>query len=339
MTNNIDFSNVTVFTDIHYGMKNNNRDHNDSCERFIKWIIEESKSRNIKTCIFGGDWHHVRAAINISTLNYSVSGLQLLNDYFDNVIFILGNHDLFYRDKYEIHSIPYITQFPKIKIIDKITEIQDIAFVPWLVGDDWKSVPSIKSKYMFGHFELPRFYMNAAVEMPDHGELNSEHFKNQLQVFSGHFHKRQNKGKIWYIGNAFPHNYSDAWDDDRGVMFWKPGCTPEFKTWQDAPKYRTLKLSQLVSNPQAYIDSNTFAKISTDVNATYEDISFIKDLLENTLNAKEIKIVPYKAEDNETLEESDINFESVDTIVISHLQSIDSTLIDKDMLIKLYGEI
>jgi hypothetical protein len=41
---------------------------------------------------------------------------------------------------------------------------------------------------MFGHFELPKFKMNAMVEMPDHGLLNETHFANQTQVFTGHFH-------------------------------------------------------------------------------------------------------------------------------------------------------
>ena len=332
----IDFSKCAVFSDIHYGMRNNSRDHNDSCEKFVKWMIERSKERGIKTCIFSGDWHHVRSAINISTLNYSVSGLKLLNDYYDNTIFVIGNHDLFYRDKYEIHSLPYISQFSKIKIIDSMTEIGDVAFVPWLVADDWKKVPNLKAPYMFGHFELPKFKMNAMVEMPDHGLLNATHFVNQKQVFSGHFHKRQHLGNIWYIGNAFPHNFADAWDDDRGMMFWTPGQTPEFLSWPDAPKYRTLSLSQVVEDPGKFIDDKTFAKINIDISVTYEDINFIKELLEIELNAREIQLITQKLDDPDMLDEADINFESVDTIVISHLQSIDSTIMDKNELIKLY---
>jgi DNA repair exonuclease SbcCD nuclease subunit len=339
MSKDPDFSHVSIFTDIHYGLKNNSREHNDSCERFIKWMIEQSEDRNIKTCIFGGDFHHVRSAINISTLNYSVSGLKLLNDYFDHTIFILGNHDLFYRDKYEIHSLPYITQFPKITVVDSMREIGDVAFVPWLVADEWKSVPKLKAPYMFGHFELPRFKMNAMVEMPDHGLLNATHFVNQKQVFSGHFHKRQNSGKIWYIGNAFPHNFADAWDDDRGAMFWKPGETPEFLAWPDAPKYRTLTLSQVVANPTKYIDDKTFAKITIDIDTNYEDVNFIRDLLEHDLNAREIQMITAKVNELDQLDEEDINFESVDTIVISHLQSIESTVMDKNELIRIYQEI
>ena len=192
---------------------------------------------------------------------------------------------------------------------------------------------------MFGHFELPRFKMNAMVEMPDHGQLNADHFANQKQVFSGHFHKRQNVGKIWYIGNAFPHNYADAWDDDRGMMIWKPGQTPIFKSWPGAPKYRTLSLSQVISNPHQYVDDKTFAKITIDINANYEDINFIRELLENELNAREVQMITAKVDDIESIDDMNINFESVDTIVVSHLQTIDSNTIDKNELIKIYQEI
>lgn len=332
----IDFSKTVVFTDLHFGLRNNNRDHNITCENFIKWMIEQAEEWGSKTCIFAGDYHHVRNAINVSTLNYSVSGLKFLNDYFDDVVFLLGNHDLFYRDKYEIHSIPYIDQFPNIHLIDKTTVIGDVAFVPWLVGDDWKQIAKIRSPYMFGHFELPRFKMNAMVEMPDHGQLNAEHFKNQQQVFSGHFHKRQNRDNIWYIGNCFPHDYSDAWDDDRGLMFWEPGKEPQFKSYPHAPRYRTLPLSKLLTDPLTYIDSLTYARIGVDIEINYEELNFLKETFEHEIQAKEIVMQNQNLEDAELSENAEINFESVDTIVISHLQSIESNTIDNKKLVEIY---
>lgn len=333
----IDFSKCVAFTDIHLGLKNNSREHNALCEGFIDWMAEEAANFGAKTCIFLGDWHHIRSAINISTLNYSVSCLRKLNNYFDTTIFIIGNHDLFYRDKYEIHSIPYINEFPNILPIEKTTTIGDVCFSPWLVDEEWKKIQKIQAPYMFGHFELPKFKMNAMIEMPDHGQLNREHFVNQKQVFSGHFHKRQSfEDRIWYIGNCFPHNYSDTWDDERGIMLWEPGKKPSFKTFPQAPKYRTLLLSQLLSGPRDYIDSKTYAKISIDVDVTYEEINFLKELLESNLGAKEISIQTVKTTDIDTNQNADINFESVDTIVISHLKSIESNTIDSQKLIQIY---
>lgn len=339
MAREIDFTKTVVFTDIHYGMRNNSRDHNASCEQFIRWMIERAEEWGSRTCVFGGDWHHNRSAINVSTLNYSVSGLKLLNSYFKDVVFLIGNHDLFYRDKYEIHSIPYIREFPNIHLIETNTVMGDVAFVPWIVGDDWKLVPKIKAPYMFGHFELPRFKMNAMVEMPDHGLLNETHFQHQQQVFSGHFHKRQNRTKIWYTGNCFPHNYADAWDDDRGIMLWEPGRDPTFKAWPDAPKYRTLNLSRVLQDPEAYIDDKTYARITVDLDITYEEAHFMKETFEQQLNAREVNLQVAKADEQASIADGDINFESVDTIVISHLNSIESNTIDRQQLVKIYQSI
>jgi DNA repair exonuclease SbcCD nuclease subunit len=334
---NIDFSKTIVFGDLHLGLKNNSREHNAKCEEFIIWMIEQAKIWNTKTCIFVGDWHHIRSAVNVSTLNYSVSCLKLLNDYFSNIIFLLGNHDVFYRDKLEIHSIPYINEFKNIHLIDSITIKDDIAFIPWLVGDEWKRIQNITQPYMFGHFELPTFKMNASIEMQDNGLLKMEHFVNQKQVFSGHFHKRQNKGKIWYIGNCFPHDFSDIFDEEnRGIMYWQPGKEPKFKYFPNTPKYKILQLSEVLDNPYQYIDNNTYAKIHLDVNIEYEDSNFLKEIFESELQCKSINFITKRIDEIEVDSNVAINFESVDSIVISHLQSIESNTLSKQYLINIY---
>ena len=100
------FNKAACFTDIHFGMKNNARQHNIDCENFVTWFIEEAKKRGSETCIFLGDWHHHRATLNTSTLNYSVSNVGFLAETFKNVYMIMGNHDLYYREKREINSMP-----------------------------------------------------------------------------------------------------------------------------------------------------------------------------------------------------------------------------------------
>jgi DNA repair exonuclease SbcCD nuclease subunit len=340
MNNSPDWSKVAVFGDIHFGLKSNSILHNQNCKDFLEWMITKAKAENVKTCIFLGDWHHIRNAINISTLNYSVTGLRMLNEAFDNVYFILGNHDIFFRDKLSLHSLPYANEFANITLIDSITIIKDFAFVPWLVGENWRKVTEIKQPYLFGHFELPKFKMNASIEMPDHGQLNREHFINQKIVFSGHFHKRQNQGKIWYSGNPFPHNYSDAWDDERGFMIWSPtDIKPIFYSWPTAPKYRTLTLSQLLLSPQTYIDNRTYARITIDLNLSYEDISWLKEQFESKLNALDISIIQTVSDNLTTDSDIAINFESVDTIVLSTLQSIESNTINKQRLIEIYHSV
>ena len=98
------FKTAACFTDIHYGLKQNSRLHLDDCHRYIDWFIAEAKARDAETCIFLGDWHHHRSSTNVSTMNYTVSNMERLGAAFEKVYVIMGNHDLFYRDKREIMS-------------------------------------------------------------------------------------------------------------------------------------------------------------------------------------------------------------------------------------------
>ena len=36
------FKKVACFTDIHFGLKGNSRVHNDDCEAFVIWFIEQA---------------------------------------------------------------------------------------------------------------------------------------------------------------------------------------------------------------------------------------------------------------------------------------------------------
>jgi len=212
------FKKAACFTDIHFGLKSNSQTHNQDCEDFVDWFIQQAKEQGCETAIFLGDWHHNRNSINLTTLDSSIRSLEKLGAAFEQFFWFPGNHDLFYKDKRDVHSSAFGRHIPGVTVVEKVTVIDDVTLVPWLVGDEWKTISQTKSKYMFGHFELPLFYMNAMVQMPDHGELQASHFVHQDYVFSGHFHKRQQRDKIVYMGNAFPHNFADTWDDERGMM-------------------------------------------------------------------------------------------------------------------------
>lgn len=336
------FDRAVIFTDIHFGMKNNSRQHNIDCEEFIKWMIDEAHKRGIKKCLFLGDWHHNRANINVSTLNYTTSNLKRLNDNFEEVVMITGNHDLYYREKREIHSVPMVDNYPNIRMVNDSMLIEDgAAFIPWLVDDEWKQLKDIDCKFMFGHFELPTFYMNALVQMPDHGGLSIEHLNRPEKVFSGHFHKRQERGNVIYPGNPFPHNYADAWDDERGCMFLDWNGTYEYLAWPDAPKYRTVPLSKLIDDADNILSNKTYCRITLDCPITYEEANFVKESFAAQYDLREIALLPSKKEEhtNDWQAGVDIQVENVDAIVLSQLNAIESTSMKKQMLVDIYNSL
>ena len=334
------FKKVACFTDLHVGLKSNSATHNQDCEDFVDWFIIESKSAGCETAIFLGDWHHNRNSINLITLDTSIRCLEKLGAAFEQFFWFPGNHDLFYKDKRDIHSSAFGKHIPGVTVVEGVTTIDDVTLVPWLVGEEWKNISKTKSKYMFGHFELPLFYMNAMVQMPDHGQLQATHFEHQDYVFSGHFHKRQSRGKIHYIGNAFPHNFADTWDDARGMMTLEWGGEPKFIDWPECPKFRTLKLSRLIDEKDTIIKSKMYLKVNLDIDISYEEANFLKETFMADKNIREISLIQEKISlDTTTDDTPDAEFNSVDQIVTEQLVSINSEQFDQKILLDIYNNL
>ena len=289
------FKQAACFTDIHFGNKNNSKQHNRDCSKFVDWFIEQSN--DCETCIFLGDWHHHRASVNVSTLNHSVENVGKLSRAFEHVYMIMGNHDLYYREKRDLNSLPYAGLFENVTLVEDALVKDDVALIPWLVGDEWKTLQKTKCRYMFGHFELPYFKMNAMVEMPDHGGINAEHLVSPEYVFTGHFHKRQNKGNVHYLGSPFPHNYADAWDDERGMMILEWGGKPEYVDFA-GPRYRTVPLSRLIDEPDVILNDKTYCRATLDIAISYEEASFIKETFSQQYGVREITLMPTKKEEH-----------------------------------------
>ena len=332
------FKNAACFTDIHFGLKQNSRLHLDDCHRFIDWFIAEAQERDCETCIFLGDWHHHRASVNVATMNATIKALKKLNDNFDKVYFITGNHDLYYRDKRDYNSVEFARDLPNFVMVDEHFVQDDVVIVPWLVGNEWKKIHKYQCKYLFGHLELPHFKMNALVEMPDHGGLNTQHLSGPEYVFSGHFHKRQVKGNIHYIGNAFPHNYADVGDDERGAMFLTWGGEPEYVSWAECPKYKVVMLSELLERHSELLDKYTNVRVKLDINISYEEANFIREKFAEQYGVRELHLLPIK-EEQEEFTGGDIHFESVDQIVLSQLSTIESEVIDPEKLTEIYNNL
>lgn len=334
------FKKVACFTDIHFGLKSNSSVHNKDCEEFVDWFISQAKAQGCETAIFLGDWHHNRNSINLITLDTSIRCLEKLGAAFEQFFWFPGNHDLFYKDKRDIHSSAFGRHIPGVTVVDSVWTKDDVTLVPWLVGEEWKTISQTKSKYMFGHFELPLFYMNAMVQMPDHGELQATHFQHQEYVFSGHFHKRQSRDKIHYIGNAFPHNFADTWDDQRGMMVLEWGGKPEYIDWDNAPKFRTIKLSELIDRKDDIMKSKMYLKVHLDIPISYEEANFIKEDFSSNYDIREMSLILEKNNIEGTVDDNpDAKFESVDQIVTEQLVNIDSEQFDQKLLLDLYNGI
>lgn len=340
MSDNL-FKRSTLLTDIHFGRNGNSAVANQDNLDFIEWFVEESKMYGAETCFMTGDWHDNRHNLNVSTMDYSIRGMEMLNEAFEKVYWLPGNHDLFYRDRRDVSSIAFAKFLPNVHVVREPTTIGGVTVLPWLIGDEYKTLKDTKSRYIFGHLELPGFMMNARVEMPSHDNgLNSDDLNKITSteyVFSGHFHFRQNKGKVIYAGNPFPFNFADDWDEERGMMFLEWGKDPFFKAWNSQPLFRTMKLSDLLSKPDTLLRDKMTVRVTIDIDISFEEAQLIKETFIKQYGLRKVELIHQHKSDAPTEFDPTIQFQSVDQIVVDGLLSVKSEELSPTRLVEMYN--
>jgi len=336
------FKKAVQFTDIHLGLKGNSKEHNNLCIEYINWLITESKEFGAETCIFNGDLFHQRNAINVLTFDYGIKLMELLSQNFEKVYLVVGNHDLFYRTSRNVHSLGFAKKYSNIHVVDEITKIDDCLFLPFLVKDEHKNLDLTNVKYVFGHLELPGYMLNNMIQMPDTGKETDEMFNTCEYVFSGHFHKRQVKTlksgtEIHYIGNTFPHNFSDSWDDKRGLVLLEYNSAPIYRDWDDCPKYKDGQLSAILQDHEYYCGYRTTLKANLDMDISIEDINFIREIFKQKYNMTDFIIRGGNMSVDGIVDE-ECEILSVDQVVNAQLEKLETTF-NKNLLIDIYNSL
>ena len=108
--------------------------------------------------------------------------------------------------------------------------------------------------------------------------------------------------------------------------------------WAKCPKYVMTGLKELLDRADDILDAQTHARVKLDVNISYEEANFIRETFAEKYKVRELQLLPIK-EEEEIFDGVDIQFESVDQIVIQQLETIESNLVDTQKLISIYREI
>ncbi len=338
-----------LFTDIHHGRKGNSDIHNTDTSDFIDWMITKIKSdTSISTIIFLGDWFETRSAINISTLDFSHSNLEKLNDVGLPIYFCVGNHDLYRRHNRDVFSVKIFNTFKNIHIISEITTLNicgaSVLLSPYLFKHEYEILKERQKDvdYMFGHFEFKDFILTGGSYKLEHGPDGNE-FSHPKRIFSGHFHKRQSQKNIHFIGNTFPMDMGDCGDTLRGCATIDLVTNQlEFFDWKEAPKYYKYKLSDLLSSDILSTTdfSKSYVEIHVDIELAYSDSIDIKNVILAS-GARSVQLrntFTLETTDEENiLEESVVNTETTSDTIIKFLASIkDLKNIKTTKLIDLY---
>lgn len=333
---------IVLFSDIHFGHHNNEQTFNKKCTEFISFIKEwtdEHLTEDFIT-IFMGDYYHNRNTINISTLNYAKEGLIELSNIGSRQFMIIGNHDMYYHDRRVVHSIIIPEDASGIEVVDEPLVFENLLLCPWLVKEE--SIKDLILKYnpeyIFGHFEIPSFKLNAYTRMD--GEYNPLDYAGPKRILSGHFHSASESENITYIGNCFSHDFSDAndWENKGFCILDTESNTLERVVWEDAPKFMTKKVSELETLET--INSNTTLKLFDDVGIDKKaSDKIISELLDNE-NILNVLFVPKELDVETNNITDDIEYiGNINSIIPSLLETVDTERIKPSKLISIYNSL
>lgn len=330
---------VVLFGDIHFGEHSNSDEHNKNCLDFLEYMNDwcDNHINEDFITIFLGDWYHSRNSINVKTLNYGKEGLIKLSNIGSEQYMLVGNHDLYFLDRRDNHSIIIPDEASGIEVIDRPILVKDnILLCPWLLKDESlkELINEYSPKYVFGHFELPSFPLNQMVKYP--GEFDPYDYQGPLRICSGHFHTASEKGNITYIGNCFSHNFSDNNDWHNKGFCVLDTTTNELERveWEDAPKYCYTSISKLDNIPYP---SNIHMKIINDTDLPQDDVNKLIDVLLQNENVIECHVIPKDMEiimDSQVVEAQSIG--NVNVAIPQLLQKAEIKNIDNQRLIKIY---
>ena len=207
---------IALINDTHFGARGDSQLFLDYFMKFFDDVFfPYIKEHNIDTVIHAGDLMDRRKFVNFSILN------QVRNKFIkrikeENIDFhcILGNHDVYYRNTNEVNSVRELFG-NDIKLYEKPEVVSfdgmNIALLPWVNKENYDDsldfIKTASAPILIGHLELEGYEVMRGVGFA--GGMSPKLFDRYEKVLSGHFHCRQEKDNIYYLGTQYQITFSD----------------------------------------------------------------------------------------------------------------------------------
>jgi len=211
---------IAILNDTHAGARNSSEIFLDYFGKFYSEVFfPYCDQHGIKQIIHLGDFYDHRKFINFKALYHNrKTFLEPMRERGMTMDIIPGNHDVVYKNTNDLCSLKELLGFfvKDVNIILKPTVMQygacRIAMLPWINPENYESslrfLESCDAPILGAHLEVNGF--DVMPGMPSSHGLDPELFHRFESVWSGHYHSKQQKGNIHYLGTQFEMNWSDC---------------------------------------------------------------------------------------------------------------------------------
>jgi len=241
-----------LVTDTHLGIKKANDFYLETVNQLFEDIADYAEENEIKELIHLGDFFDNRKNMSLKTLFYARRIGSTLQKRFDCSYMILGNHDIFYKDRYLPNSNQVFGSMDNIIVVDEPTQVNNCLLVPWMIEDEdvvqgyKQRMKDSTAEYCLGHWEINGAAMNQSGQVVSDGEWSNSDFSKFKKTFSGHFHtKGDYPNNVQYLGAPYHMTFNDngtrgfyVFDGETGELeFIEWNGYPKFFQWVAVPDY------------------------------------------------------------------------------------------------------
>jgi len=330
-----DIHNIYLIGDTHFGIRNNSVEWSEIQHGFFEFFfkkIEPFFNPDHDIIIFQGDIFHYREAVNVRVQNEVLDLFTKLSEKFKRGVFaITGNHDTYYKDKSEIHSLRVIGDLANNIHIFENPEILSIngqhnfLLVPWI--EDSKRMKSVLSdhfkfaQYVICHTDVVGFKFNKWASVEKGLDLDS--MKEYKRIYSGHIHIRQQKGNMLYTGTPYQMDRGDV-GNTKGFYILNVASSEieeKFVRNTHSPVFLKFKLYDVLEMSIPEINhafNNNFVDIMIDVSFanTFTVTRFLEAISES--KHRKLEFFTYTSKDKEQVKTAD-DFNSEDDFSLTDI--------------------
>ena len=332
---------ILMISDIHFGCRGNSEKYLTVIKDFFTTTlvkaIDDNKITDVRIL---GDLFDNRNTLNVRTMNTVMEVFRWYATNKPDIKFkvLLGNHDIYYHNRTDINSIECLRHMGNVEIIDRLEmetiNGKKIVMVPWLIHETetyqkFMHLASGEEKFdlLLGHFEARGFEITPGVV--DTSGLDSNIFHNFVKVFSGHYHIRDTRGNMTYLGCPYQLTWGD-YGNDKGIHIYDidTGETTFIKN-DDSPEHLKIIMSSLAEG-----ERDCLKKVKNNVIRLVIDKKYKDSVILKVVSALEA-LQPFKLDiDNQYIEET-VDADSMKEVDISRLSDPLSFLLEYIKVIEL----
>lgn len=207
--------------------------------QFFDWLLATAEEQEVDGIINLGDLFDTHAVVRSEVMGEYIRFLDIRRN---KLIYIhlLGNHEFFRPKDSTYHALQALKMRDDdtYHVVDEVTKLYGFGFVPYMPNADDFPQLDMEHQIVFAH----QTFLGADFGKfrPEEG-VPPEKIKNQVLVYSGHIHTRQQVGDVKYVGSPISYGVNDV-DQVKGIIIFDDETLDEKFIQSPFPMWRSLSI-------------------------------------------------------------------------------------------------